>query len=60
MDSSNKADTPFLLKAVEAVKSTNWVGSYDLNRVHIAIRKDRYQGRDFFAEKGGSYAFTRT
>lgn len=42
----DKTYTPFLLKAVEAVKNTNWVEDYDLNRVHISMRKDRYQGRD--------------
>lgn len=42
----DKAYTPFLFKAIEAVQRTNWVDSYDLNRVHISMRKDRYQGRD--------------
>ncbi|MEJ8303967.1 hypothetical protein [Saccharibacillus sacchari] len=42
----DKAHTPFLLKAIEAVQRTNWVQCYDLNHVYISMREDRYKGRD--------------
>ncbi|NGZ76985.1 hypothetical protein [Saccharibacillus alkalitolerans] len=41
----DKKYTPFLLKAIEAVRRTSWADRYDVNKVHISMREDEYEGR---------------
>ncbi|OWA33459.1 hypothetical protein B9G55_22625 [Saccharibacillus sp. O16] len=42
----DKRYVPFLLKAIEAVRKTSWAERYDLNKVHISMRKDQYNDRE--------------
>lgn len=42
----DKKYVPFLLKAIEAIRKNPWAERYDLNKVHLSMREDQYQGRD--------------